>query len=202
MFVVGNLLSAVATVLDYVLQGVWLVLLIDALLSWVRPDPSNPIVRFLDTVSDAVCESHPAARADGVRRARSGAARRDAAHHVPAAVRGRVPARDGDAARLMRLTLRVQPNARRAGLLARMPGGEWRLAVTAPPVEGAANEAVVELLSTLLGVKRRCITVVRGESSRTKTIEVEGLDDDEARMRLERALAATTGKGERFDDGE
>ena len=102
----------------------------------------------------------------------------------------------------MRLTLRVQPNARRAGLLARMPGGEWRLAATAPPVEGAANEAVVELLSTLLGVKRRCITVVRGESSRTKTIEVEGLDDDEARMRLERALVAATGKGERFDDGE
>ncbi len=56
MFVVGNLIGAIATVLDYVLNGLWLVLLINALLSWVRPDPSNPIVRFLDTVSDAVCE--------------------------------------------------------------------------------------------------------------------------------------------------
>lgn len=56
MFVVGNFLSAVATVLDYVLQALWLILLINALLSWVRPDPSNPIVRFLDTVSDAVCD--------------------------------------------------------------------------------------------------------------------------------------------------
>lgn len=48
----GYLLSAVATVLDCVC---W-ILLINALLSWVRPDPSNPIVRFLDTVSDAVCD--------------------------------------------------------------------------------------------------------------------------------------------------
>jgi YggT family protein len=56
MFVLGNLIGAIATVLDYVLSALWLVLLINALLSWVRPDPNNPIVRFLDTVSDAVCE--------------------------------------------------------------------------------------------------------------------------------------------------
>ena len=56
MFVVGNLIGAIATVLDYVLNALWLILLINALLSWVRPDPNNPIVRFLDTVSDAVCE--------------------------------------------------------------------------------------------------------------------------------------------------
>lgn len=56
MFVVGNLIGAIATVLDYVLNALWIILLINALLSWVRPDPNNPIVRFLDTVSDAVCE--------------------------------------------------------------------------------------------------------------------------------------------------
>ena len=56
MFVVGNLIGAIATVLDFVLNALWLILLINALLSWVRPDPNNPIVRFLDTVSDAVCE--------------------------------------------------------------------------------------------------------------------------------------------------
>ena len=56
MFVIGNLIGAIATVLDYVLNALWLILLINALLSWVRPDPNNPIVRFLDTVSDAVCE--------------------------------------------------------------------------------------------------------------------------------------------------
>jgi YggT family protein len=56
MFVFGNLLGAVATVLDVVLSALGIVIIINALLSWVRPDPSNPIVRFLDQVSDAVCD--------------------------------------------------------------------------------------------------------------------------------------------------
>lgn len=56
MFVLGNLIGAIATVLDYVLNALWIIILINALLSWVRPDPNNPIVRFLDAVSDAICE--------------------------------------------------------------------------------------------------------------------------------------------------
>ncbi len=56
MFVFGNLLGAVATVLDVVLSALGIIIIINALLSWVRPDPSNPIVRFLDQVSDAVCD--------------------------------------------------------------------------------------------------------------------------------------------------
>jgi YggT family protein len=55
MFVVGNLVQAIAVVLDVVLQTLLLVILINALLSWVRPDPSNPIVMFLERVSDLVC---------------------------------------------------------------------------------------------------------------------------------------------------
>src|ERR1043165_8092034 len=54
MFVIGNLLSAVATVLGIIIQGLMIVIIINALLSWVRPDPSNPIVRLLDTISDWV----------------------------------------------------------------------------------------------------------------------------------------------------
>jgi YggT family protein len=56
MFVVGNLIGAVATVLDVVLNGLGIILVVNALLSWVRPDPNNPIVRFLDRVSDVVCD--------------------------------------------------------------------------------------------------------------------------------------------------
>lgn len=56
MFVVGNLIAALATVLEVVLNVLSIILIINALLSWVRPDPSNPIVRFLDRVSDAVCD--------------------------------------------------------------------------------------------------------------------------------------------------
>jgi YggT family protein len=55
VFVIGNLLHALASVLDIVLQGLLLVIFVNALLSWVRPDPNNPIVQFLDRVSDLVC---------------------------------------------------------------------------------------------------------------------------------------------------
>ena len=54
MFVVGNFLGAVAGLLDIVLQALLIVILVNAVLSWVRPDPSNPIVMFLDRVSDCV----------------------------------------------------------------------------------------------------------------------------------------------------
>jgi YggT family protein len=55
MFVIGNLLEAVAAVLNVVLQLLMLVIFVNALLSWVRPDPSNPIVMTLDRISDLVC---------------------------------------------------------------------------------------------------------------------------------------------------
>ena len=56
MFVLGNLIGALATVLDVLLNALGIVVIVNALLSWVRPDPSNPIVRFLDQISDAVCD--------------------------------------------------------------------------------------------------------------------------------------------------
>ncbi len=89
-----------------------------------------------------------------------------------------------------RVAVRVQPGARRNALLDRLATGEWTLAVTAPPEDGRANEAVVELVADLLGVKRREVQVARGASSRAKTIEVAGLDADEAERRLAAALEA------------
>jgi YggT family protein len=56
MFVVGNFLGAVAGLLDIILQALLIVILVNAVLSWVRPDPSNPIVMFLERVSDFVCD--------------------------------------------------------------------------------------------------------------------------------------------------
>src|SRR6266850_8363113 len=55
MFVLANLLHAIATVLDIVLQMLLIIIFINAILSWVRPDPNNPIIVFLDRVSDLVC---------------------------------------------------------------------------------------------------------------------------------------------------
>jgi YggT family protein len=55
MFVFGNLVNALAGLLEVVFQGLSIILIVNAVLSWVRPDPSNPIVMFLDRVSDLVC---------------------------------------------------------------------------------------------------------------------------------------------------
>ena len=55
MFVLGNLLEALAAVFNVVLNLLMIVIFVNALLSWVRPDPSNPIVQTLERISDLVC---------------------------------------------------------------------------------------------------------------------------------------------------
>ncbi|OQW37023.1 MAG: hypothetical protein A4E19_14930 [Nitrospira sp. SG-bin1] len=54
MFVVGNTLLAVATVLDYTLTFYTWIIIARALISWVNPDPWNPIVQFLTRVTEPV----------------------------------------------------------------------------------------------------------------------------------------------------
>lgn len=56
MFIVGNFIGALAQVLDMLLTALMAIILINALLSWVRPDPRNPIVMLLERVSDFVCD--------------------------------------------------------------------------------------------------------------------------------------------------
>ena len=98
------------------------------------------------------------------------------------------------------LRLRVQPGAKRSALLAWLASGEWKVAVSAPPIEGRANEAVVELVSRLIGLKRRQVTVARGTSSRRKVLEVEGVSAAEAESRL--AAALPTSSAQRGADGD
>jgi len=52
MFVVGNLCQAVATILDKVLWLYGIVIMVAVLISWVSPDPSNPVVQFLRSVTE------------------------------------------------------------------------------------------------------------------------------------------------------
>jgi YggT family protein len=54
MFIFGNLLEAIAAILDIVLTIYMWIVIITALLSWVNPDPYNPIVRFLHAVTEPV----------------------------------------------------------------------------------------------------------------------------------------------------
>ncbi|OGW85192.1 MAG: hypothetical protein A2987_07150 [Omnitrophica bacterium RIFCSPLOWO2_01_FULL_45_10] len=54
MFVAGNLISALATILDYLLTVANWLIIIRALLSWVNPDPNNPIVQLLYKVTEPI----------------------------------------------------------------------------------------------------------------------------------------------------
>lgn len=80
--------------------------------------------------------------------------------------------------------MRVHPGARHEALVGRRDNGEWKLAVCDPPEGGRANEAVVKLVASLLGIKPRQVSVARGLSSRAKQVEVEGLSLQEAERRL------------------
>jgi len=73
------------------------------------------------------------------------------------------------------LAVKLQPRASKnevGGIL----GGELRIKVTAPPVDAAANEALIRLLAETLDVPRRCVELVRGHTSRHKAIKLHGLD--------------------------
>ena len=81
------------------------------------------------------------------------------------------------------LRVRVQPRASKDAL-----GGEREGALvvrlTAPPVEGAANEALARFLGKTLGVAPSAVRVVSGASGRNKVVSVAGLDAATARERL------------------
>jgi YggT family protein len=54
MFIAGNLLNALATILDIALTAYMWIIIIRAVISWVNPDPWNPIVQFLYRATDPV----------------------------------------------------------------------------------------------------------------------------------------------------
>jgi hypothetical protein len=68
----------------------------------------------------------------------------------------------------------VQPRASRAKL-GPIHDGRLKVSVTAPPVDGEANAAVIELLAKSLGVSRSAVEVVAGASSRRKTVRIAGV---------------------------
>jgi uncharacterized protein len=67
----------------------------------------------------------------------------------------------------------VVPRASRTAVGPRV-GDRLRVAVTSPPVDGAANAAVIEALAEAFGVRRAAVTIVRGERGRRKTVRIEG----------------------------
>lgn len=84
---------------------------------------------------------------------------------------------------MARLHLRIQPGARQTRFVG-WYGDVPKLAVAAPPVDGAANRAAVAALAKMLGVRPRQVRLVSGASSRSKRFEIDGLTAEELSGRL------------------
>jgi hypothetical protein len=91
------------------------------------------------------------------------------------------PVRDGPAG--AELDLQVVPRASRSRVVGEL-GGRLKVQLAAPPVDGAANAALIELLADALAVPRADLDLVRGHTGKRKTVRVAGLAAAELRRRL------------------
>jgi uncharacterized protein (TIGR00251 family) len=83
----------------------------------------------------------------------------------------------------VRLRIRVQPSASRSEVVG-LHGDAIKIRLASPPVDGKANDALTGLLSELLAVPRRSVVLRAGAGSRSKVVEVAGVDAATARARL------------------
>ena len=81
----------------------------------------------------------------------------------------------------VRIAVRVQPRASSSGIVG-VHGDALKVRITAPAVEGAANDALVELLAATFGVNTRAVTIVSGARSRSKIVELRGVAEERVRQ--------------------
>ncbi|MBX6314288.1 MAG: DUF167 domain-containing protein [Isosphaeraceae bacterium] len=88
------------------------------------------------------------------------------------------------------LPVRARPGAKADALLDEFDGA-LRVSVTAPPDRGRANEAIVVVLSEALNLRRSQITLLSGETSRSKRFLIRGLSPEDLLARIDAALTPT-----------
>lgn len=81
------------------------------------------------------------------------------------------------------LAVRIQPRASRNGIT-RMEDGTLKIRLTAPPVDGAANEALVKLLAGTFGIAKSRVEILSGHTSREKRVRISGIGPGEAERLL------------------
>jgi uncharacterized protein len=84
---------------------------------------------------------------------------------------------------MARITIRVQPRARHEEIAGERDGA-LIVQVTAPPVEGRANDAARKLLAKRLGIAPGRVSIVRGATARDKLVEIEGMEPEAVRRAL------------------
>ena len=82
----------------------------------------------------------------------------------------------------MRLNVRVIPRSSKNAL--EWQQGMLKARLTAPPVDGAANEALIAVLAERLGLPKRDVSIVHGASSRLKTVEIVGMTPEAVEQKL------------------
>lgn len=81
------------------------------------------------------------------------------------------------------IALLVAPRASRSRVVG-VHDGRLKVAITAPPVDGAANAAITKMFSKLLGIPPRDITLKSGQTGRRKVIRVSGVAPEQVEARL------------------
>ena len=77
-----------------------------------------------------------------------------------------------------RIRLHVQPNAKKTEVVG-WHGDSLKIRVHAPPVDGAANQAIIDFLALTFSVQKKAISLISGASSRSKMFELSGVSSEE-----------------------
>jgi uncharacterized protein len=88
-----------------------------------------------------------------------------------------------EAEHAVRVTVRAKPRASHSRI-ASVDGLKIEVALAAPPVDGAANEALLELLAQALAVSKSSLRLVLGQTGKQKVVEITGLSETEVTARL------------------
>lgn len=82
------------------------------------------------------------------------------------------------------LRIRATPRAKKSEISEILEDGTIKVRLTAPPVEGKANKALVEFLSQILGISSAQIKIISGKTGRNKLVRIDGIDGETARTRI------------------
>lgn len=88
------------------------------------------------------------------------------------------------------LPVQAQPGARRAGIVGEH-GGRLKVAVSQPPEDGKANDAIINAVAQALQLKRAQVSICRGSSSRQKELLIVGSDVETLQQRLDVLIATS-----------
>ncbi|HEY3769816.1 MAG TPA: DUF167 domain-containing protein [Candidatus Angelobacter sp.] len=96
-----------------------------------------------------------------------------------------------ETARGITFAIKVHPRAHKNAITG-LVGDALKLALTAPPVEGKANQAVIEFFADLFAIPRSSVTIASGETSRNKVVRISGMSRQMVEERLAGMLATCT----------